>query len=174
MGVHRQIVAVPALNVRLVVTVASQLLATPARVKVPEPRLSVLVPVPVMLKLGATALANVMLGLFAEKSRVPVKAPIARPAIVFPLMVESTVTVPPPELASKVAVSEDCLGMPPVAPHVEELPPEDDDHDAVFAVDHDPVPPTQKQAAAIAGDVAANAAIAINAARSILIMRRLI
>ena len=65
-------------------------------------------------------------------------------------MVVSTVTVPPPELPSNVAVSADCFGIPPVAAHVPAVPPVAEAHDAVLDVDHVPVPPTQKQVAALA------------------------
>lgn len=142
-------VADVAVNVMLELTLTSSVVALlPVNVNVPDPRLIVRVPVP----LKENVPLNVMLGLLAEKSSVPVKLPAVNAVREIPFIVLSTVTVPPPDRASKVAVSAACLGTPPVPAQVPPVPPDEDDHDAVLLVLNVPVPPTQKHVAALATD----------------------
>jgi hypothetical protein len=127
------IVDVPALNVRFVVTPKSTTVLAPVSENVPDPILRVRVPVPLQLNTPA----NVTLGLLTLKSTVPVNAPMLKPPNVKPFMVESTVTVPPPEDASKVGTS---LVPGTAAPPA---PPLDSDQCVVVVLSHVPVPPTQ-------------------------------
>jgi hypothetical protein len=134
-------VDVPALKVRFVVVAASHALPLlPLRVKVPEPRLIVLVPLPEMLKAGDEARLHVMLGLFVAKSSVPVKAPQVIDVTVFEaLIVAATVTVPPPLDPSNVTVSVEAgTDWPPA-------PPDDAAQCVVSELSQVPVPPTQKR-----------------------------
>src|SRR2546430_2342263 len=110
----------------------------------------VLVPEPEKLTpvLAAVLWPILTLLLLAEKSSVPVNAPATSEDR---LTVVLTVTVPPPELPSNVAVSA-APGRLPAPPHVLPAPPLDDDHDAVLLPFQVAVPPTQKQEAACAGN----------------------
>lgn len=122
------------------VVVAQSKLST-LKVNVPLPRFIVLVPEPPnSIAITPAELPNVMLGLFTLKSSVPVNAPAVSVAIVAPLTVESTVTVPPPELASNVTLSPDAGTLEPPAP------PEDADQCVVVVESQVPAPPTQNLA----------------------------
>lgn len=109
--------------------------------------LSVRVPVPVPVN----CVEIVTAGFIAEKSKVPVKAPNVRLVIEtdpVPLgHVEERepqiVTVPPPELPSKTAMSTVFLGIPPVAAQEEAAPPDAAAQEATFVLSQFPVPPTQ-------------------------------
>lgn len=91
------------LKVRFVVVVNSQTFALlPESVQVPLPMFSVRVPVPDPLNPMLFGLVSVTLLLLAEKSKVPVNAPIVMDRT---LIVVLTVTVPPPLDASNVTVS---------------------------------------------------------------------
>lgn len=132
------IVEVPALNVRLVEVLQSQTVPNAAEmVKVPLPRFSVRVPVPEF----ENAVVNVTLGLLTLKSSVPVNAPMVSVVNDFPLMVVSTVTVPPPEEPSNVTLSPLTGADAPPAPPVLA------DQCVVVVESHVPVPPTQKREA---------------------------
>jgi len=129
-----------ALNVRLVVVVIVH--EPPLSSHVPLPKLRVLVAVPVLLKVPV----RVTFGLLALKSSVPVNAPIVRDIIVttpepFGQLAEDaphTVTVPPPEVPSNVAVSAEVGTCPQL-----QL--------AVLELSQFPVPPCHVQAADQAG-----------------------
>lgn len=142
------IVDVPAFNVRPVMVVQSKTLpVVPASVNVPLPRLSVLVPAPVTLN----AVVIVKLGLLAEKSSVPVNAPIVILASDNPLIVPDAVTVPPPELPSKVTESP-VVGAAFEVEHPVAPAPVVGAQCVMAALSHVPVPPTQKQLLACACD----------------------
>ena len=88
----------PGSSVRFVAVEVVQMVALlPVIVQVPLPIFRVRVPVPEQLNVDIVGLL-----LFVAKSKVPVKAPIV---IDTTLRFVLTVTVPPPELASKVTVS---------------------------------------------------------------------
>ncbi|WP_032900958.1 hypothetical protein ACSGFO_24970 [Mesorhizobium sp. WSM4083] len=108
--------------------------AVDVNVHVPFPSLIVLVPLPLPLK--ADELLSVTLLLLTLKSSVPVKAP---QVIDCTATVVFTVTVPPPELALKVTVSDVPGTEAPPAPPVVA------DQCVVSLAFHSPVPPTQKR-----------------------------
>lgn len=122
-----------AFRVKLVTTPQSQIFDEEVddNVHVPLPMFKVLAPVPVPKKL----VVKVILLLFAEKSKAPVKAPIVRTERL--RVAWLTVTVPPPELPSRVTLS------PATGTDCPPAPPEDDAQWVVSAASHVPVPPTQ-------------------------------
>ena len=128
-------VADPQLKVSPVTVVLSTTVpVVPVIVNVPEPQFIVRVCDPDELHV-----VKVRLGLFAEKSSVPVNAPAVSEANVEPLMFAAAVTVPPPDETSKVTASvEDGTETPPAPPDV-------DAQCVVVELSHVPVPPTQKQ-----------------------------
>lgn len=128
------------------VELSSIFILFPLSVYVAVPHLIVRVPVLLLFHWEVM----VRFALLALLSNVPVNAPVFSVAIVAPDIDESTVTVPPPELASNVATSPACFGTPPVAAHVLGVPPLDEAHDIKSMVLHVPVPPTQKHVAALA------------------------
>jgi hypothetical protein len=129
-------VELAALKVKLA-PVLSMVDAPPERVKVPEPKFMVLTPAPLLVKLRD----SVIEGLLALKSRVPVNNPQTMEVSVAPFIVESTVTVPPPDAASNVAVSAEPGTLAPPAPPVVA------DQCVVVVESHVPAPPTQNRLA---------------------------
>ena len=135
---------------------------------VPEVPVAVMVPVPQTIVLTAAPeqlnVAAVRDGLLALRSIVPVKASAVNEIIVLlPLIVAATVTVPPPDDASKVTASvAEGTAMLPTPPDVEA-------QCVVVELSHVPVPPTQKQPppvpqiSAKAGDDAKHSASAARA-----------
>jgi hypothetical protein len=122
------IMAVVADMVRFVTVFMFQAFVPPVvNVQVPDPIVRVRTPEPVLLNVP-------IVGFCVEPSKVPVKAPIV---IETTVGLYPSVTVPPPEDASKVTVSE--------APGTEEppAPPVVADQCVVALLSHVPVPPTQ-------------------------------
>lgn len=132
------IVEVPALKVRPVVVAAFHgvLADVAVRLNSPLPRLSVRVPVPVML--NPVVPLSVALLLFTEKSSVPVNAPAVMD---WTVTVVLTVTVPPPLDPSNVTESaEPGTVWPPSPPDVA-------DQFTILEPSHVPVPKTQNRLA---------------------------
>jgi hypothetical protein len=112
----------------------------PVNVKVPVPSRNFRAPVPDRFKPVEFADVNVILiGAFAAKSSVPVNAPATRVAKDVPLLSAATVTVPLPELASKITLS------PVVGTDWPPAPPDVPAQCVVSEASHVPVPPTQKR-----------------------------
>lgn len=116
-----------AFNVRLVAVVMSHAIDPFDKLIVDDPNVSVLVPVPEKLKKVSPMVCPLV-------SNVPVKLP---PDISLTVTAVVTVTVPPPELASKVTSSADPGTDAPPAP------PEVADQCVVSEASQFPVPPTQ-------------------------------
>lgn len=132
----KAIVAVdPPWYVRFVAVVNRHLAPVPDKVYVAEPSLIVLVPVPEP-SMALPVLVRVMLLLLTELSIVPVNAPKVKDCRVI-RPPKLSVTVPPPDEASKVTASlEPGTDAPPA-------PPLDVDQWVVPEESHVPVPPTQ-------------------------------
>ena len=111
----------------------------PVIVQIPLPILMLRVAVPVN-----ETVRKVTLGLLVLKASVPVKAPAVRSLKAIPAIVPSGVTVPPPELPSKVMLSPATGADAPLAP------PELDAQCVVVVLSQVPVPPTQNLLAASA------------------------